>query len=508
MPSPTLTRTRRRAPLCALLGVALLGACTRDTPPVPTGIATPPVNSSSAAADDAATAAALDELSRAVALALGDQGLRARVASDMRASPVREHKLELRRYLRGATGGMLVAKMQHATGKSRAELLALVERVPPLEFYMPVRAQRRSWAGDTNLLVAAQLDEDVAPIGYALDGRAVALSRDTAPATPTLVLVPVETNFELAAQSATHPARTASTPRSAEGDVQPLAYECDPNAIECGDPCAYDPSAPGCYYEPPPPPPPPAPGIYFTQMRIRDVHEPWTRGAAELEMHVTGTEPYSFSVVYAAPGVEIPGERRPAPGLPTSPSGVTMAGPPFPTDLRLVNNYSAARKVSLGCAGHKQPDSRRIFNYDDNGTKTPPSPVLVALPVEFAKEQTVNKDTYPYVTRLINVVAPYTVEVVERDDGRQCPAEPKEYAVEYSVRVSLTSPSTQGFTGEDFWALFGGNNDIVSRFFLSMDQFEQAYDTYYYGGDADVRLRSIGFSRSLIPAPQDPYTRP
>lgn len=137
----------------------------------------------------------LNDLAQAVALAMQDAGIRQRVKNDMRLAPFFEHKLELRRYLHGQSGGILLAKMAQATGRSRESLLALLNSVPPLEFYMPVTRHRTSWQGGSDLLVAAAIAEEVTPIGYNLDGSLVPLSKDTPPETPTLVLVPVETDF-------------------------------------------------------------------------------------------------------------------------------------------------------------------------------------------------------------------------------------------------------------------------------------------------------------------------
>ena len=77
-------------------------------------------------------ATALRTVTRAVALALQDQGLRSRLLNDMRDSRVREHKLEFRRYLRGASGGILLAKMAARSGLSRGELLSDLEALRPL----------------------------------------------------------------------------------------------------------------------------------------------------------------------------------------------------------------------------------------------------------------------------------------------------------------------------------------------------------------------------------------
>lgn len=179
----------------AALFAAMFGAaaCSED------GAATLPTEGtaeSSASARPGGEEAALDELTRAVALALRDQGLRQRVKNDMRESRhTVEHKLELTSYLKGANGGILLAKMAQATGRSPEALLALVGQVRPLEFYMPVREQRESWTGGTNLLVGSLLEDHDVPTVFTLRGEPVAVAADATPPLPTLALVPVETDF-------------------------------------------------------------------------------------------------------------------------------------------------------------------------------------------------------------------------------------------------------------------------------------------------------------------------
>lgn len=132
-----------------------------------------------------------------MAIALQDQGLRQRIKNDMRNSRFTvEHKLELRNYIRGNSGGILLAKMANESGRRREDLMALIDGVRPLEFYMPVRKHRETWRGEADLLVASALDEEGATlVAYDLRGRPVAISPTEAPETPTLVIVPVETDF-------------------------------------------------------------------------------------------------------------------------------------------------------------------------------------------------------------------------------------------------------------------------------------------------------------------------
>lgn len=133
---------------------------------------------------------------RSLALALQDQGLRQRVKNDMRGSPFAEHKLDLTPYLRGSSGGILLAKMAQHTGQGREELLATLNSLPALEMYFPVDAHREGWEGGANLLVSGDLRSEARRmISFDLQGNRVELSPTELSPIPTLVVIRRETDF-------------------------------------------------------------------------------------------------------------------------------------------------------------------------------------------------------------------------------------------------------------------------------------------------------------------------
>jgi hypothetical protein len=210
--------------------------------------------------------ASLGELTRAVALAMQNAGLRQQIRNDLRDSrSTREHKLELANYLNGK-GGILLAQMARATGKTHQEILALLQATPPLEFYMPVPEHRATWQGGADVLVASALDDDAVLFAYSPQGQAVALSVAAPPATPTLVLVPVETDFSKPLgkryqNTQDHGGTTIGT--------MSLCLTCvaeDPN-FETGGGSI-----------------PPEAGIYMTYSYVDDLGESWTKGAPEVEV--------------------------------------------------------------------------------------------------------------------------------------------------------------------------------------------------------------------------------
>jgi hypothetical protein len=219
--------------------------------------------------------AALDELTRAVALAMNDAGLRHRVLADLRASRFTvEHKLHLRTYLHGQSGGILLNKLMKGTGRTREGVLALVDRVRPLEFYMPVQAHRESWTGGPGLYVGSLLADHTVPIVYDLAGRRVNVAVDAAPELPTLALVPVESDF-----SRPLPAQRFRNGNDRGGEaIGTLFYvepTCDFTARECVDDGTI--GGGGITYPR---------GLYYTASSMYGVGEGGLKGKPEIEVHV------------------------------------------------------------------------------------------------------------------------------------------------------------------------------------------------------------------------------
>lgn len=458
----------------AASALTTLAACA-DLPPA-TGPERPlrTEDATSATIGRAAEEVALRELTRAVALALNNDGLRLRVGSDMAASRVREHKLELDAYLKGNSGGVLLASMAKESGLGRDSLAVLLAAVRPLEFYMPVRAHRRTWTGDANLLVAASVD-DASIVAFDLSGAPVTLSIEDPPGTPTLALVPVETDFR-AVEAARGPAARASLGATSPGTLASFSEfgdgSCDPTTAII--PCDEEPisSGPGPY----------PPGIYFTKLQIRDDHEPWLRGAPEIDMVFSGTVAGGW--------------------VPTSFDPFTR---------RWISTYdpNMRRLVYSDCAGEKA-GGYRWFNADNTGTYQGWYNTLFAQTEFFAVAEDIYDATHSIVIRqrLVQMSPPFRAELMERDDGRQCPDPPRTFTLDFSVqfRFSGFPIRLQRFGWEDVNALFGNNNDRIATFFFSsFDELEGLNGTFRAGMDADAWFTNRGFSRYNIPAPQDPW---
>jgi hypothetical protein len=444
---------------------------------------------------------ALQELTRAVALALGDPGIRLKVLTDMQNSTVREHKLEFNTYLTGRLGQQLLNAAAAATGRTTSDVLELVSRIRPLEFYMPVAAHRLTWQGGREVLIAAQLEEEDTPIGFTVSGESAILSPTRAPDAPTLALVPVETDF-----STQHVASSASglllAPRGAASFSIEPPPDCDPATESCT--CTADCS-------PPPPPPPPQPaGIYMNSMTIRDVHEPWLRGAPELDLIF-----WSY----------VQGQYIPNGIMPTS--QFVGAGQQFPWNYSGGTGYqwnytlsftwdpNALSRVYAACAGELAADWRK-FDFNSNGTNSPPLGVaLIAETNDFAHVETIrdpNRDFAIAHQRRVPLSYSFQVEVLERDDGYQCPQPPVYYELagtaSYTFRDYRQNGGyrASGWGFPDFMSIFGNNNDRVAFFvFPSVASMSALNSTFVAGQDADVVFTNYGFSAANIPSAQDPF---
>lgn len=233
----------RKAVWIATAGVVMFTACTERQVLEPTdlGTAIAPGRLESVAGiamSENDMRDALSRITRSVAVALADEHMSSSVYEAIHRSPYREGKLHFRSFLNG-DGVRLVARIAEIRSVQPDQVFAGLDSVLDLEFYMPVPAHRAMWKGGTDLLVASSLQDDGRPpIAYDVTGKQVVLSSAEAPpSTPTLALVPVETDF-------------SSVPRSAA--ESPLSEQ---------------------------------PGVYMVYSNILDDHEGFLHGQPEFELH-------------------------------------------------------------------------------------------------------------------------------------------------------------------------------------------------------------------------------
>ena len=261
----------RYVALVPLIALALLAACT-DDPVAPTA---PPARRSAQAVDvSTAERSALRELTRAVAMAMENQGVRQQMKNDMRASRVtHEHKLHLGSYVKGQGGGVLLAQMTRATGLSRDTLQKLIAAVRPLELYVPVEAHRERWSGGPELLVASAFDDGDQPVAFDVNGREVTLDIATPPSQPVVALVPVETDFAAPLDETKLQGRRLRNVDDQGGEsIGTLVIE-QPTDGAVGT-SSYVAGVDD--------------GIYMIRNSLRDDGEDWIKGDPELEVHLHG----------------------------------------------------------------------------------------------------------------------------------------------------------------------------------------------------------------------------
>lgn len=185
-----------------------------------------------------------ERLARRLALALGDAEFRAHVRQAFDRSPVREHKLQLQRFL-GEEGGRARRDLARLSGGEEGDVASEAAAAIPLELYLPVPAHRAAWAGGANLLVATAREDREAPVAFDTHGTRTVLSAETPPSTPVLAVVPVETDFD-------HP-----------GGAPPF--------ICCA---SGGPTLPA--------------GLYLTASHFVQDFEGWLKGSPEYEIHILG----------------------------------------------------------------------------------------------------------------------------------------------------------------------------------------------------------------------------
>jgi hypothetical protein len=183
------------SPRLAVLALALVVAgCTDRTGPEPP-VRAPSTPPSGVRQGEPAGRDERERLARRLARALANTEFRHQVKDALDRSPIREHKLHFQRWLDAGDRRSLRVVAQ-ANGISEAALANEARGAAALEMYFPVPAHRAAWRGDANLLVATVGADHEAPVAFTLEGRRLVLDAERPPATPVLVVVPVETDFD------------------------------------------------------------------------------------------------------------------------------------------------------------------------------------------------------------------------------------------------------------------------------------------------------------------------
>ncbi|MEO7648417.1 MAG: Ig-like domain-containing protein [Gemmatimonadaceae bacterium] len=198
-------------------------------------------------------------------------------------SEIRERKLHFASYMHGR--GARIRSAMHSRAQVSPDSFAhLMLKVRETELYMPVLGHRERWRGEAAVLVAVALDDFSHPVGYSLSGTRQVLNQEQPPATPTIVLAPVETDFAVQIPRNLAGRAAALCPDRPDRTVEETAAICVPVDIRAEHVApTFDrlPSTGG-----------PAEGVFATFFRIIPGcgGECWAWGDPEYEVHVLGRQ--------------------------------------------------------------------------------------------------------------------------------------------------------------------------------------------------------------------------
>lgn len=241
--------------------------------------------------------------------------------------------------------------MAKESGLERDSVLALLGRVRPLEFYMPVAAHRDTWRGGPDLLVGNLLNEKTgsvahAPTAYSVAGVRVALSVDAPPVTPTLALVPVETDFMAPLDS-----RYRNKVDDSDEVIGTL-MTTSPDAI------LVDPEQSTSTPQTSPP------GLYMTFSYLGHLGENWIKGEPEIEVHIHGPKPGSSDLT-KADDLSCAGDRRSFPRR-FNQDGNSWKGSVLLFTSEQIAAYDAVNKDGFNVLFWEDDDTECVVKTDRN----------------------------------------------------------------------------------------------------------------------------------------------
>ena len=140
----------------------------------------------------------LQLVARSLAKAFADPEVRSSLRNAWRDSHIStDHKLVLRDFFTSPEGASFVSKMAIAEGKASSDLLAVINRLPEMDIYLPIREHRTTWRGTSDILVGATFDQTADRIqAYDVTGAVrTVLGADAAKGPPLVVLHPAEPKY-------------------------------------------------------------------------------------------------------------------------------------------------------------------------------------------------------------------------------------------------------------------------------------------------------------------------
>jgi len=257
--------------LAALVLLAAAAGCADHEPTTPGDTPAAGPGAVPAEPNPSPEAHRLEHHARQLALALSDPALREYLYTQLRESPVVEHKLQFQRLLQ-RDDRRIASAMARAEGQPQAAVMQEASASIASELYFPVPGHLQRWDGGPDLLVATALKDHDVPVAFNTRGERILLDPRTPPATPVLALVPQETDFD------------RPTGRM---DAVCQVDDCGGNDPGAGGGWTGGGST-GTGTGGGPTGAPPNQSLYLTRAQFVDTFESWLKGNPEFELHVLG----------------------------------------------------------------------------------------------------------------------------------------------------------------------------------------------------------------------------
>ena len=181
----------RKVLMLFAVAVAMVGCSDR-------AITTAPVGQARATASDSRDPileANTRKVTRAIALALSDQGSRQMLRDAWRDSRTSsDHKVVLQDWFALPQSRPLLAQAAGAIGSSPEQLLQDMRALPQLDFYVPIRKHRQTWKATDDILVGFTFNQDADTAeAFRVDGSPVTLyGPNVSEGSPVIILHPAE----------------------------------------------------------------------------------------------------------------------------------------------------------------------------------------------------------------------------------------------------------------------------------------------------------------------------
>jgi hypothetical protein len=307
-------------------------------------------------------------VAKTLAVALSSSSVGEELKQALASSAVREHKLHLSSFLQGR-GGRILQAGYAASGITEGQFQEAMRNFRQMEFYMPVERHRMQWSGDPDVLVAVVINKGDKPVAFSTLGERQVLDLKTPPATPTLVITHIESDFRDQIQLNDRGVPGFSCQPTLGASLEVSAARCERTvnvspSSGLGLSTLLRPDRASGNFIPTPryglADDPTVVGLYANFFRVMDAKEYWFEGDPEIEVHVTGKRGGSVPVDYQCAGEHANDANGNQPGIRDQSYVFDMNGNFWSGDVRLLNAHQID---SLETA---EPNGYNITMWEDD----------------------------------------------------------------------------------------------------------------------------------------------